>query len=161
MGPNEEVELRIPNAIAGVRGSEAIMAYADGRTEFTGVEGRFEVTNPQDPTRTGFLPGAITGDYNVTFNKQGFGVAQAGSDSFTISGTGRITGFSGQTQTGRLDNIQWLEAGKVSAQTDGTIKVNPDGSSAYTISGGKIFNTDSGKQEGIFVSGTVNMSKAR
>ena len=314
MGPNEEVELRTPNAIAGVRGSEAIMAYADGRTEFTGVEGRFEVTNPQDPTRTrvtvgelertflvganpptlpekltidqirqavrdvrvtrashqqtrvasstqnqmttrasndfnkvappdqsvqvpgrqaaspalttaaqgavaqtnlattqaiasqsvvapvtkltptshdigitltmtgvsvalsthleretgtlngtrtGFLPGSFAGDYTVTIDTTGFRTAGGGSESRTVTTNARITGFSGQSQTGRLDNAQWYEAGKFGAQTDGTIKVNPDGSSVYTITGGKVYNPNTGAQDGAFASGTVNMSTAK
>jgi hypothetical protein len=314
MGPNEEVELRTPNAVAAVRGSEAVMAFAEGRTEFIGVTGRFDVTNPQDPSRTrvsvgelertllvganpptlperltldqirqavrdvrvtrashqqtrvasstqaqmtsrasndfnkvappdqavqlpgrqaapptvttatqavaaqtnlattqaiasqsvvapvtkltptshdvnltiqlngathvlstyieqsrgaltgsrtGFMPGSFTGDYSVTFDKQGFGhAAQASSDTTTLSITGRISGFNGQTKTGNL-SLTAHENGKFAGTSEGTLKVFSDGSSEYRMSSGKGYDTRTGAQDAVITSGVVNMSKPK
>jgi hypothetical protein len=112
-------------------------------------------------SRTGFMPGSITGDYSFTSNTQGFHPAEASStDTNTLKITGRITGFSGQATTGNL-SMNVYESGKLVGTTDGTLKVFPDGSSEYRTSSGKVYSFRTGAQDGVVTSGLVNMSKPK
>ena len=114
MKPGDEVEIRTPNAIAGVRGSDGVIEVSqlpDGRplTVITGASGEFQVTLPttppfitkekeflDGPALAGGAPGALMA-MAETASDAGAGarVAQGPGLSVTALVQAQITGFAG------------------------------------------------------------------
>lgn len=114
MKPGDEVEIRTPNAIAAVRGSDGIVEVSklpDGRpqTVITGASGEFQVTLPttppfiangkefqDEPALAGGAPGILVAMAETASDAgAGVRVAQGPGLSVTALVQAQITGFAG------------------------------------------------------------------